>query len=92
MTVTDPASLLKDIDIEFFNNYRRKSTELPQVSFVEPGLGKAATVASQTANEPTSETSSPESIGQITSRVVVLGDNIDTDAVSYVQNLTKDDG
>jgi homoaconitase/3-isopropylmalate dehydratase large subunit len=81
MTVTDPAPFLAQIDLEFYQRYKNIPKELLKpVTFVEPHVGPL---------EPGTDTKLPdtwasqefEPMETIKSKVVVLGDFIDTDAV-----------
>jgi homoaconitase/3-isopropylmalate dehydratase large subunit len=97
MTVTDPAPFLAQVDLEFYQRYKSIPKEsLKPVPFMEPHVGPLESEAN--GNSPA--TSAPQvelkPMGPICSKVVVLGDFIDTDAVSYVlmsatynQKLTK---
>ena len=87
LSVTDPAPFLKDMDVEFFRMYKNapaQSSHSPMaVKYVEPRTGaqthlaRPATVldAKEAFVEPSSDS------GKIESRIVVLEDFIDTDAV-----------
>lgn len=84
MTVTDPAPFLAQIDFEFYQRYKSIPKEsLKPVIFVEPHVGplkRETTVKSPNISILQEELKPMEPIH---SKVVVLGDFIDTDAVSY---------
>lgn len=89
MSVTDPAPFLKDLDVDFFLNYKNALTStshLPtEVKYVEPHVGLQTSLAKHTtapAPNEGAEELSPES-GKIESKIVVLEDFIDTDAVCF---------
>jgi hypothetical protein len=89
MSVTDPAPFLKDLDVNFFLNYKKapaSTAHLPtEVKYVEPHVGLQASLAQPTAapaRNGGAEERSPES-GKIESKIVVLEDFIDTDAVRF---------
>lgn len=86
MTIADPASFLADLDMDFFQRYRNISeTAVKPVTYVEPHVGPLPSPSSQheglekVSSKPREEF---EPLGKITSKIVVLGDFIDTDAVS----------
>ena len=94
MCVTDPAPFLKDMDVEFFQNYKNApaptSHSPTAFKYIEPHVGAQApstkpTIApgvTEASEEPLSDS------GRIESKIVVLEDFIDTDAVcvwSHVQ-------
>jgi hypothetical protein len=89
MSVTDPAPFLKDLDVDFFLNYKKapaSTSHVPtKVKYVEPHVGLQTPLAKHTTapalNEGAEELS-PES-GKIESKIVVLEDFIDTDAVCF---------
>jgi hypothetical protein len=87
MSVTDPAPFLKDMDVGFFQKYKdapAPTTHSPTaVKYVEPHVGLQAPLSKRTTapyeSESTEETSCES--GKIESKIVVLEDFIDTDAV-----------
>ena len=92
MTITDPSTLVSEIDLEVWNEYRNpriKPTtqcppnELNPISFVEPAFSQRPAETSTKASNPV-EVADPKKQGHdpIKSKVVRLGDFIDTDAVS----------
>lgn len=94
LTVTDPTPLLKEIDVAFFEKYRGGPTsQLKPVEYVEPDL----TARINDVSEPLQPTTSrpepgqeeiPDSLKTISSKVVTLGDFIDTDALAPGPTLT----
>ena len=94
MSVTDPAPFLKDMDVEFFQNYKKApaptSHSPTAVKYVEPHVG-AQTPSTRPMTAPGVTEASEEPLydsGKIESKIVVLEDFIDTDAVcvrSHVQ-------
>lgn len=89
MSVTDPAAFLSDLDLDFWRSYRGeddKNQVYDKVDYVEPDLEAAA--KDIRPSEP--QSSQKRSVGDavvpelesVTSKVVTLGDFIDTDAVS----------
>ncbi|KAJ9609219.1 hypothetical protein H2200_006991 [Cladophialophora chaetospira] len=93
MSITSPAEFLKDLDVEFFKQYRAlPDMDLIPVEYVEPDL-------SSTPEKPKPgparvlETGEPDDkpvkqLSNITSKVVTLGDFIDTDALAPGPTLT----
>ena len=81
MVVTDPAPLLREMDREFFRLYKNPSVEdVPAVRYVEPHVGLKPGAAPKEGQRVEEEQDSG-SAGPIRSKVIVLGDFIDTDAV-----------
>ncbi|TVY45091.1 putative aconitate hydratase [Lachnellula subtilissima] len=83
MKVTDPASFLADMDVEFFRIYKNLSElTLKPVLYVEPHTGP---LELPSANKIQAISKRPEEfppLEKITSKIVVLGDFIDTDAIA----------
>lgn len=90
MQVTDPRSFLDQEDIDFFKAYRGDIGNTPRsLAYVEPGIHSKPSkpkTARKSGSKPTSQPSNI--IKPITSKVVVLGDFIDTDALSPGETLT----
>jgi hypothetical protein len=94
MSVTDPTEFLKEMDLGFFRNYKNApaltSHSLTAVKYVEPHVGSQAPLNKRfTApheNEAFEEPSS--NLGKIKSKVVVLEDFIDTDAVGLYFHMS----
>lgn len=87
MSVTDPAPFLEDLDVEFLLEYKnapaRTSRSSTEIKYVEPHLGALALLAKHVPPRLASqnvEERSPDA-EKIRSKVVVLEDFIDTDAV-----------
>jgi len=93
MTVTSPAALLAEIDEDFFREYQH-AREVRLVQYVEPRPGDRGGHSLEEDTEDTitsgardqSDESSAPSI--ISSRIVALGDFIDTDALAPGPTLT----
>ncbi len=83
MSVTDPAPFLQDMDVDFFRKYKNPpSIQVPAVKYVEPQVGQVAAPKATTEKADDVENAQqPTDSGKIQSKVVVLGDFIDTDAV-----------
>ena len=87
MVVTDPAPLLQEMDREFFDLYKNPPmAEVLAVKYMEPHVGLQPRATPKTQRLEEEKTSG--STGPIQSKVVVLGDFIDTDAV---RSLTPED-
>ena len=90
MSITSPAEFLKDLDLEFFKRYRPlPDTSLEPIDYVEPDLTSnpvlnktAPTTSAEAGGEEVTRSKIPD---KITSKVVALGDFIDTDAVSRLR-------
>jgi hypothetical protein len=85
MSVTDPAPFLKDMDLEFFRIYKNApapaSYSPAPVKYVEPHVGSRAPPAKRTTAPDEDEAKPASHSGRIESKIVVLEDFIDTDAV-----------
>lgn len=87
MAITSPAEFLKDLDVEFFKRYRPlPDATSSEVEYVQPELSSRS---EQPKKPEAAILSAGNSVGQplreldkISSKVVTLGDFIDTDAVS----------
>ncbi|KAK4905945.1 hypothetical protein LTR49_024831 [Elasticomyces elasticus] len=93
MTVADPAGLLQEIDEAFFRWYKGvDADQLTSVTYVEPrppvdgprttSLGRAENLGLASADEPAG------AFEVVRSKVITLGDFIDTDALSPGYTLT----
>ncbi|EXJ83387.1 hypothetical protein A1O1_07009 [Capronia coronata CBS 617.96] len=104
MTITSPVDFLKDLDLAFFKQYRQlPDFNLAPIEYVEPDLS-SGTDSSQTTNlqqkdlasvgapsvsDSGKTTSNANSIpDKIASKIVTLGDFIDTDALAPGPTLT----
>ncbi|KAI9711056.1 MAG: hypothetical protein M1828_001983 [Chrysothrix sp. TS-e1954] len=98
MTVTDPKFLLDHIDYDLFDKYRRHSHKRPSptagpdtsaqkpVQYVEPALiVNPGTLKSPARASITKQTTNPTP--KISSKIIRLGDYIDTDALAPAQYL-----
>jgi hypothetical protein len=84
MTVTDLAPFLAEMDIEFYQRYKNISeTALKPVIFVELHVGPLVPSVKKEVRKLSEHGEELTPLGKITSKVVVLGDFIDTDAVSF---------
>lgn len=84
MSVTDPAPFLQDVDKEFFRVYKNPpAAKKASVIYVEPAAGRApARITTEKArSEECDDGQEPTQSGKIDSKIVVLEDFIDTDAV-----------
>jgi len=82
MTVTDPAPFLAEMDVEFYQRYKNVSeTMLKPVIFVEPNVGPLVPSAQREFGKIAEPQEELIPLGKISSKIVVLGDFIDTDAV-----------
>jgi hypothetical protein len=87
MSITSPAEFLRDLDVEFFRRYRSlPDTDLVPVEYVEPDLSsrpeRTKSAAAVTQELDDSDDKRLRKLDKIRSKVVTLGDFIDTDAVS----------
>ncbi|KXT07952.1 hypothetical protein AC579_3912 [Pseudocercospora musae] len=95
MTITDPAPFLAELDQAFFARYKGFGDgELAAVDYSEPTPFQDATEAQEAPDCPTTtvDTQGPyesQPISVIKSKVVTLGDFIDTDALSPGFTLTS---
>lgn len=98
MTVTDPQFLLDEIDYDLFDKYRQHSRKQPATSagpesaaskalqYVEPALiVNPGSLKSPGGSSITKKTANPTTA--INSKIVRLGDYIDTDALAPAQYL-----
>ena len=88
MSITSPAELVKDLDVEFFKRYRSlPDANLAPIEYVEPDLSSPAQSKSNTAvwtgswDKADAGVDPSKTLDKISSKVVTLGDFIDTDAV-----------
>ena len=90
MTITGVEDFLKEIDVEFFRHFKgdKEGQTLQQVQYVEPKPHEDG--GNETAQLETivSNTESPAVQSTIESKIAVLGDFIDTDALSPGHTLT----
>jgi hypothetical protein len=84
MMVTDPGSFLAEMDVEFYQRYKNSFEEaLKPVTFVEPHVGTLAPSVKKDIGKSSEPMEELTPLGKIRSKTVVLGDFIDTDAVSF---------
>jgi hypothetical protein len=84
MTVTSPAEFLRDLDVDFFRRYQPLAElGLAPVEYVEPDLSSTAQSTSSVpaALDAPKVEAKATALDRITSKIVTLGDFIDTDAV-----------
>ncbi|KIW15364.1 hypothetical protein PV08_05410 [Exophiala spinifera] len=95
MTVTSPAEFLKEIDLEFFGRYSPlHHITYSSVDYVEPDLTPRSDtftrngVAATTTHLEAVEEGKGKKMHKISSKIVTLGDFIDTDALAPGPTLT----
>jgi homoaconitase/3-isopropylmalate dehydratase large subunit len=92
MSITGLEDFLKDIDIDFFNFYKggTEVQALPKVQYVQPKAQNDANIDAEPAETKSLDESNkePSATGVINSKIVTLGDFIDTDALSPGETLT----
>ncbi|KIW49930.1 hypothetical protein, variant 1 [Exophiala xenobiotica] len=94
LTITSPAEFLKDIDMEFFRRYSPLGVmEYTPIDYVEPDLTSKPgppieTTTAAVTNANVSNEGSQKQVDKISSKVVILGDFIDTDALAPGPTLT----
>ncbi|KAK4506374.1 hypothetical protein PRZ48_000104 [Zasmidium cellare] len=88
MTVTSPAELLKQIDVGFWNSYKAKSIpeRVPDIPYVEP-LPQPHPQEDDSLPTRPSHVTQDEPI-HIESKIIVLEDFVDTDALAPGEALT----
>lgn len=87
MTITDPVDMVKNIDLGVFRQIHRL-TPMNDISiqYIEPDLSTKTATQSQDETTIEAKTTADEGslsngLDRISSRIVTLGDFIDTDAV-----------
>ena len=95
MTITNPTSFLEELEEDFFRKYKGVTgTSLAQVSYVEPKSSVDVPGSSRSSEAsvvlPLAEEEPVEELAEdvIKSKIVTLGDFIDTDALSPGFTLT----
>ncbi|KAJ9620752.1 hypothetical protein H2204_012162 [Knufia peltigerae] len=95
MTITSPAEFLKEIDMDFFAKYSPlQHISYTSVEYVEPDLtSRTDTLSQRGAATTTKESEAVEEgtvkkLDKISSKIVPLGDFIDTDALAPGPTLT----
>ncbi|KIV79205.1 hypothetical protein PV11_06776 [Exophiala sideris] len=94
LTITSPAEFLKNIDLEFFNRYSPLTgMSYTPIEYVEPDLpskpGRVVELATATVADISIGKEQPQKkLEKISSKVVTLGDFIDTDALAPGPTLT----
>jgi hypothetical protein len=84
MMVTDPGPFLAEMGVEFYQRYKNISEEaLKPVIFVEPYVGALAPSVKKDVGSSSEPMEELTPLGKIRSKIVVLGDFIDTDTVSF---------
>ena len=86
LTITDPAPFIADMDLDFFNNrYRRisSSSASTELIYAEPDLEAYNSHSNHLTLTPSKqEAHKSDPFPIIKSRIIALGSNIDTDALS----------
>ncbi|KIX06230.1 uncharacterized protein Z518_04205 [Rhinocladiella mackenziei CBS 650.93] len=93
MTITSPTEFLKELDVEFFRRYRPlPDMNLPPIDYVEPDLATSPTQGQKggvsITNMGDTNGQAARSLDKISSKIVTLGDFIDTDALAPGSTLT----
>jgi homoaconitate hydratase len=89
MNVTDPAPYLAEMDVEFYQRNKHISgTVLKPVMFAEPHVGPLVPSVKKEVGRISESQEELTPLGKINSKIVALGDFIDTDAVSYPLGLS----
>ncbi len=95
MTVTGLEDFLRDIDVDFFRYYRGNAkADLLSVKYVEPRAEEnqddiPGALDSSKVYEDANDENEPQVSGTISSKIVTLGDFIDTDALAPGPTLTS---
>lgn len=93
MAITDVEEFLNDIDTDFFRYYKgeKEGVSLQEVEYVEPKPHESKTRDEGSLEQMTSKGSSAETSSQsvIQSKIITLGDFIDTDALAPGPTLTS---
>ncbi|OAP59168.1 hypothetical protein AYL99_06466 [Fonsecaea erecta] len=101
MSITSPADFLRDLDMDFFQRYRPlPEADMVSVEYVEPELSgsRDAQTKNKSSSSPLTTTECPpqdtdaepqRKLDKITSKIVTLGDFIDTDALAPGYTLTS---
>lgn len=86
MSITSPADFLKDLDAEFFQRYRQLPDLDPApIEYSEPDLLSMLTIETpQDKRMESGSSATPKQLEKINSKVVVLPDFVDTDAVRSI--------
>lgn len=86
MSITSPADFLKDLDAEFFQRYRQLPDLDPApIEYSEPDLLSMLTIETpQDKRMESNSSATPKQLDKINSKVVVLPDFVDTDAVRSI--------
>lgn len=89
MTLTDPSSLIKEINQHIFDDYKQGAVaqELANVEYVEPQVGEALEELDSNLQQSVEEQEVKEAPSLIRSQIITLGDFIDTDAVSCTMQV-----
>lgn len=95
MTITDPTDLLQNLDTAFFNRYKGISDHtLPPPHYVEPRPPQDSPTSQASPDDTGAPLTSPTTSNEpapstISSKIITLGDFIDTDALSPGFTLTS---
>ncbi|KAK5046836.1 hypothetical protein LTR84_007190 [Exophiala bonariae] len=91
MSITSPAEFLKELDTVFFQQYRQlPDFDLAPIEYSEPDLLSSLTIQipQQDSITGNGNTKPPKQLEKIISKVVVLPDFVDTDALAPGPTLT----
>ncbi|KIW24169.1 uncharacterized protein PV07_09899 [Cladophialophora immunda] len=98
MSITSPADFLSELDMDFFKRYRPlPEVDMVPIEYVEPDLSSSSAGPTNSSSAttttlpllPDAEDQPPRKLDKITSKVVTLGDFIDTDALAPGHTLTS---
>ncbi len=96
MTITDPASFISKLDVAFLDAYKGGSqASRLALTYVEPNLKSSKNFRSSQSGvvslpgSAKKEIENPKELGLIKSKVVTLGDLIDTDAVRMTHSCRR---
>jgi hypothetical protein len=87
MSVTDPTPFLEEVDVDFFQRYTQRVEEktATTIAYVEPHVGpvdSSPNLTEKVSDLKLEKEDTSDAHAIIKSKVITLGDFIDTDAVS----------
>ena len=99
MEITDPRTFLAEVDMKLYDEYRARSDntsrtvsrveDQPPIEYVEPNMNRQSEDQISPATHSTKEAPKALSQDPIKSKVVTLGEFIDTDAVGLSEVFTE---